>query len=222
MAAATARSRQVFDHGLEGGLACCVSEPSALLRGSFVPREWADPIPDLWLPFPEGLAMNDLGHRFTAAALLTILVPLVAATSTSSASIRSDAAPAAAPPVVELLSRGTVAEPFEAEAHGIELEAERPIDVAVAHLTFAPGASTGWHRHPGPTVVTVTTGELTVTSRHCKQHTYGAGETFVEEGPRRHIAVNTADSTTETIVTFFVPTGAPALTIPASAPRCAR
>jgi quercetin dioxygenase-like cupin family protein len=165
--------------------------------------------------------MKDLGHRLTAVALLTVLVPLVASSSSSAATGDSASATPTAPPVVQLLSRGTVAKPFEVEAHGIELEAERRIDVAVAHLTFAPRSSTGWHRHPGPTVVTVTTGELTVTSRHCKQHTYGAGETFVEKGPRRHIAVNTADTTTETIVTFFVPTGAPALTIPAVAPRCA-
>ena len=44
---------------------------------------------------------------------------------------------------------------------------------------------------PGPTVATVTTGELIVTSRRCVRHTYTAGETFVEEGPRRHLVVNT-------------------------------
>jgi quercetin dioxygenase-like cupin family protein len=110
---------------------------------------------------------------------------------------------------------------LDAKAHGIELSAKRRIDVAVAHLTFQPGSSTGWHRHPGPTVVTITTGELTVTDGKCRSRTYQAGETFVEEGPPRHVAVNTADTATETIVTFFVPRGAPALSTPASAPKCA-
>ena len=127
----------------------------------------------------------------------------------------------APPPVVELLSRGSVAKPFEVRAHGIELDADRRIDVAVAHLTFQPSGSTGWHRHPGPTVVTITTGELTITDNKCRSTTYHAGDTFVEPGPPRHVAVNTADTTTETIVTFFVPTGAPALSIPAAASRCA-
>ena len=127
----------------------------------------------------------------------------------------------APPPVVELLSRGSVAKPFEVRAQGIELDADRRIDVAVAHLTFQPSGSTGWHRHPGPTVVTITTGELTITDHKCRSRTYQAGDTFVEQGPPRHLAVNTADTTTETIVTFFVPSGAPALTIPAAAPRCA-
>ena len=129
------------------------------------------------------------------------------------------ATPAA--PVVELLSRGSVAKPFEVRTQGIKLSADRPIDVAVAHLTFQPSGSTGWHRHPGPTVVTITTGELTITDNKCRSRTYQAGDTFVEQGPPRHVAVNTADTTTETIVTFFVPKGAPALSIPAAAPRCA-
>jgi quercetin dioxygenase-like cupin family protein len=132
--------------------------------------------------------------------------------------VRATLAP---PPVVELLSRGSVAKPFEVRAQGIELDADRRIDVAVAHLTFQPSGSTGWHRHPGPTVVTITTGELTITDNKCRSRTYQAGDTFVEPGPPRHVAVNTADTTTETIVTFFVPRGAPALSIPAAAPRCA-
>jgi quercetin dioxygenase-like cupin family protein len=115
-----------------------------------------------------------------------------------------------------------VAEPFEAEAHGIELEAERRIDVVVARITWAPGASVGWHTHPGPTVVTVITGELTVTDRHCDARTFEPGDTFVEEGPPRHLAVNTGDTTTETNVTFFVPRGAEAVTIPVERPWCAR
>jgi hypothetical protein len=74
------------------------------------------------------------------------------------------------------------------------------------------------------TVVTITTGELTVTDRHCDPRTFEAGETFVEDG---HMAVNTGDATTEAIVTFFVPRGAQArgaqaVTIPAEPPRCVR
>ena len=161
-------------------------------------------------------------HRLTALAALAVLVPLVATSASSAASNDAGSVtPAGAPPVVELLSRGTVAKPFEAEAHDIELETDRPIDVAVAHLTFEPAGSTGWHSHPGPTVVTVTAGELTVTDHRCNSHTYQAGETFVEAGPRRHLAVNTGDTLTESIVTFFVPTWADALTTPRPAPRCA-
>lgn len=158
-----------------------------------------------------------------AVAWGVVLVPVAAIGSvgSSSSAASAPAADTTEPPVVQLLSRGTVAEPFELEAHGIELEAERSMDVATAHLTFAPGATTGWHRHPGPTVVTLISGELTVTDRECEAETFEAGDTFVEAGPPEHLAVNTGDTATETFVTFFVPEGAPALTTPAAAPSCA-
>ena len=154
------------------------------------------------------------------AAVMALVGPasLAQARPDGGGGLRATTAP---PPVVERLSRGSVAKPFAVRAHGIELYADQRIDVAVAHLTFQPGGSTGWHRHPGPTVVTVTTGELTITDNKCRSRTYQAGDTFVEPGPPRHVAVNTAATTTETIVTFFVPRGAPALSIPAAAPRCA-
>lgn len=162
--------------------------------------------------------LSNLRHKRLAVA--TVLVPFALTGSVAAAA--SGGSPAAAPPpVVQLLSRGAVAAPFEAKAHGIELSAKRRIDVAVAHLIFQPGSSTGWHQHPGPTVVTITTGELTVTDSECRSRTYPAGSTFVEEGPPRHVAVNTADITTETIVTFFVPREATALSLPVPAPKCA-
>jgi quercetin dioxygenase-like cupin family protein len=152
------------------------------------------------------------------AVLAVVPAAVVGSMGAAASDEQGDTAP---PPVVELLSRGAVAAPIDAEARGIELETERRIDVAVAHLTFQPGSSTGWHRHPGPTVVTITEGELTITDRMCRSRTFEAGDTFVEDGPPRHIAVNTGDTVTETIVTFFVPRGAPALSTPASAPGCA-
>jgi quercetin dioxygenase-like cupin family protein len=176
---------------------------------------------------PGGCPLERIGHQLVrcdnhtgAGAVAPPWVPEQASGRAypGGGGLRATPAP---PPVVELLSRGSVAKPFEVRAHGIELDADRRIDVAVAHLTFQPSGSTGWHRHPGPTVVTITTGELTITDNTCRSRTYQAGDTFVEPGPPRHVAVNTADTTTETIVTFFVPRGAPALSIPAAAPRCA-
>jgi quercetin dioxygenase-like cupin family protein len=114
-----------------------------------------------------------------------------------------------------------VATPFVASAHGIVLAAARRMDVAVARVTLQPGASSGWHRHPGPTVVTVTEGQFTVTIGNCRAHTYRVGETFVEPGPARHVGDNKGTTTTRIVVTFFMPHGAPDLNIPAPAPRCA-
>ncbi len=165
-------------------------------------------------------------HRhLIMAAALTALVPVVAAgsaTSAASTGAATAAEKAPPPPVVELLSRGAVDKRFDAESSGIELETDGPIDVAVARLTFAPGSATGWHRHTGPVLATITAGRLTLIGRHCTRHTYKVGDTFIEKGGRvRSRARNTGKVTTKTIVTFLLPPSDPPFT-PATPPACAR
>jgi quercetin dioxygenase-like cupin family protein len=67
-------------------------------------------------------------------------------------------------------------------------------DVVVQQLTIAPGGHTGWHSHPGPVVVLVTTGELTLymaDDKKCRPHTYTAGQAFIDHGRGNvHIARN--------------------------------
>ncbi|MFN2627089.1 MAG: hypothetical protein ABR569_00450 [Gaiellaceae bacterium] len=52
-------------------------------------------------------------------------------------------------------------------------------NAVLQHLRFTPGQSTGWHAHPGPQVVLVVGGSLTLTDAHCKVITYGDGQGFV-------------------------------------------
>lgn len=60
-----------------------------------------------------------------------------------------------------------------------------------------------WHTHPGPFIVAVTQGELTVTwSTDCEPRTYEAGEAFMDLGEVVHKAENFADE--ETVVYFAV------------------
>ena len=164
-------------------------------------------------------------RRFLAYALLTGLVPLVTAGSVAAAEPAehktTDSGPHGA--TVTLISRGTMAKPFEVESADIEVEAERIIDVAVIRVTFEPGGSTGWHVHHGPVLVTVTAGEVTHIKRNCKRHTYTVGQSFTENGPRDLTIVRNLGGVTATVVgTFLVPTGANPLTPPAPAPRCAK
>jgi len=67
-------------------------------------------------------------------------------------------------------------------------------DVVVQQITIAPGGHTGWHSHPGPVVVLVTAGELTLyqgSDRKCMPHTFSAGESFIDRGRGNvHIARN--------------------------------
>jgi hypothetical protein len=43
-------------------------------------------------------------------------------------------------------------------------------------------ASTGWHSHPGYTLITVTAGTLTEYDADCTPHVHTAGDTFVDPG----------------------------------------
>ena len=58
-------------------------------------------------------------------------------------------------------------------------------DVYVTRHTFPVGAHTGWHTHPGPSLITVIAGELTVYEADdptCTPHVYHAGESFTDIG----------------------------------------
>src|SRR5262249_60280849 len=58
-----------------------------------------------------------------------------------------------------------------------------PTDTVVLTTTIAPGGSTGWHSHPGPAFIVVTSGTLTVydgTDPACTPHQYGQGSGFFD------------------------------------------
>src|SRR5215210_8482063 len=59
------------------------------------------------------------------------------------------------------LTRATLGN-FEANSDGIEVESEqRSADIAIAKVVLKPGGSTGWHHHPGVTLVSVASGTVT-------------------------------------------------------------
>jgi quercetin dioxygenase-like cupin family protein len=58
-------------------------------------------------------------------------------------------------------------------------------DLYVTQHTFPIGAYTGWHTHPGPSLITVISGELTVYEADnptCTPTVYHAGESFTDIG----------------------------------------
>lgn len=82
-------------------------------------------------------------------------------------------------------------------------------------IVIGPGGHTGWHSHPGPVVVLVKAGELTLydgDDPSCSGRTYSAGQAFIDAGGGHvHIARNLSQSqNVELWVTYFdVPVGAP-------------
>jgi quercetin dioxygenase-like cupin family protein len=85
-----------------------------------------------------------------------------------------------------------------------------PIDVVVQKHDYAAGASTGWHQHPGPVFITVTSGQLTFYERDdptCAPHVYSAGQGFVDTGDG-HIGRNETNTTASDVTVAIAPVGA--------------
>jgi quercetin dioxygenase-like cupin family protein len=84
-------------------------------------------------------------------------------------------------------------------------------DVVVARFTFDEGGFTGWHSHPGKTIVAVRRGQFTLQHARdssCAEKTYRAGDIFIERPGRVHNGINEGSKKTVLIATFFnVPVG---------------
>jgi quercetin dioxygenase-like cupin family protein len=79
----------------------------------------------------------------------------------------------------------------------------------VAHFTFGPNSSTGWHTHPGKTLVTVRSGNFTVYhATDSEGRVFGPGDAFVERPSSVHVGRNETSGVVELGVVFFrVPIG---------------
>lgn len=130
--------------------------------------------------------------------------------------------PAAATPgsgvVGAVVARGDFADPVDikfkvTEGNQEVIHAPNARQTVMQSIVIAPGGHTGWHSHPGPVVVLVKSGELTLYSADdasCQARTYTTGQAFIDQGQgHAHIAFNTsAGANTELWVTYFdVPPG---------------
>jgi quercetin dioxygenase-like cupin family protein len=100
----------------------------------------------------------------------------------------------------------------EANFWRAEVETKGISDVYVVDNVFAPHSDTGWHSHPGPSLILVVQGSVTnydSDARHCAPHVYTAGQGFVDAGGRDvHILRNETDAAAETMAVQILPTGA--------------
>ncbi len=83
-------------------------------------------------------------------------------------------------------------------------------DLYVLENRIAPGGTFGWHSHPGPSLVIVKTGALTLYSGDdptCSPHVFGVGTGFVDNGGDVHVVRNEGTIETVVYVTSFVPEG---------------
>ena len=143
-----------------------------------------------------GLAVTALAAS-PAGAMPLIDPPLHPATSTPHAvtvalvASRADAKPSGVH--VTPLSQGTIVPKGRAHSAGITIGTQGPRDMLVTSITVDPGGSFGWHSHPGPVLVALRRGTLTVYEAHygrCARSTVTAGTAFVEDGAHVHLARN--------------------------------
>ena len=94
-------------------------------------------------------------------------------------------------------------------------------DLFVQDNTWDPGGSTGWHTHPGASLIIVTQGTVTAyegDDPKCTPHVYTVGDTFVDSGGGHvHLIRNETGSTAKTVAVQLVPHG-PMRRIDAPAP----
>jgi quercetin dioxygenase-like cupin family protein len=92
------------------------------------------------------------------------------------------------------------------------IETNEESDLYVIQNDFSPGGNTGWHTHPGPSLVSVTMGTITVyeaSDLNCAPHVYHAGEGFVDRGGKHvHLLRNETNMPAQTIATQLIPAGA--------------
>jgi quercetin dioxygenase-like cupin family protein len=84
-------------------------------------------------------------------------------------------------------------------------------DVHVIENRIAPGGSFGWHSHPGPSLVVVKTGALTLyrgDDPTCTPTVVPAGSGFVDDGGDVHLVRNEGTVETVVYVTSLTPRGA--------------
>ncbi|HET6818335.1 MAG TPA: hypothetical protein VFH66_14000 [Mycobacteriales bacterium] len=130
---------------------------------------------------------------------------------------------AATPPSggsVTVLTRGSTG-PIHDSSDDFKLYQKNAADFVMVSYQLAAGGTLGWHTHPGPALITVTSGTLTIVEQDCSVHQYPAGSAFVDVGMGEvHDAFNEGSDTVTGYATYLnVPTGSPSR-IDAEAPSC--
>jgi quercetin dioxygenase-like cupin family protein len=99
----------------------------------------------------------------------------------------------------------------DSDINDVKIKTKGLSDVYVVRNVIAPGGHTGWHTHPGPSIISVASGQATeYRSDEPDGVVHAAGTAFVDEGgDHAHIMVN--EGTTDLVLVAFqvLPLGAP-------------
>jgi quercetin dioxygenase-like cupin family protein len=121
--------------------------------------------------------------------------------------------------VPTILASGTIAKATAIQASGIQFSAPANVTAIVQKFDFVGGGSSGWHMHPGLTVVTVADGSFRY-HEGCHVKLYVKGQSFVEPPNTPVMVKNTsADLPGQVVAALIVPAGVAPRTN-TTAPHC--
>lgn len=146
------------------------------------------------------------------------LVAVVAALST--AAVATVLTPSSGVVSALVFARASFVEPtdvkIKVKGQGTEvINVNNAQETVIQQIIIAPGGATGWHSHPGPVVVLIKSGQMSLYDSDdptCSARTYTAGQAFVDSGQGHvHIARNESQSQNlELWATYLdVPAGGP-------------
>ena len=108
------------------------------------------------------------------------------------------------------LSAATIGSRVHTHSAGVEIETPGPRDMLVTSITVDPGGSFGWHTHPGPVLVSIGSGTLTLyqpENGRCVRTVVPAGQGFIEDGGDVHLARNEGSAPIELNAIYLARTG---------------
>jgi quercetin dioxygenase-like cupin family protein len=150
-----------------------------------------------------------LSHRKMSIALATLIAVGLAVAAYAALPTRT-VSPSAVP--VGTLAGGTTLDVLSVSAFTRAINQAHGTNAVLQHLTFTPGQSTLWHTHPGPNIVLVVGGSLTLTDEHCNVTTYTDGQGFAT-GLKAHLAV-AGPQGADFYSLYFLPADADVLRVP--------
>ncbi len=146
------------------------------------------------------------GRQLALAAIVaTFSVVAVAAVLTPSLNIWH----------ADVFARASFADPTNVTftVNGRQINVTNAKETVVQQIVIGPGGNTGWHSHPGPTVVLIKSGQMSFYDSDdptCTVRTYSAGQSFIDRG-QGHVHIARNESTSQRLelwATYFdVPPG---------------
>jgi quercetin dioxygenase-like cupin family protein len=145
------------------------------------------------------------GVALTAAVTATTVVSSLDGSPTAAAATAAGPTTSASDPIITPLAAAAITGPIDVDRKGRS-------NVVTVRIDFKPGDNTGWHSHPGPVLVQVVSGAVTL--RHaahgrCLSEVVRAGHGFFETSGAVHNAANQQLHPAVLYATFVLPPGAP-------------